>query len=248
MRRDDSFVRINYVRYADDFVIGVEGSYKLAKEILHKVERYVENELKLKFNPNKTSISKFNRKPFKFLGYNIRAPLMKGGIKPLERIVVNGKTITRRKKVRIAIEMDTPKVLKKLKDNGFIRKRKSHSKHEQLEYRGTFKGNLINLDQPDIIRYYNSVVRGIQNYYAFARNRADVARVGWLLKESCALTLALKFKLKTMAKVFEKFNKDLGYNVGDNRISFIDISYAKATNIAKATKTNQDPMKNIETV
>jgi len=34
MRRDDSFVRIHYVRYADDFVVGVEGSYKITEEIL----------------------------------------------------------------------------------------------------------------------------------------------------------------------------------------------------------------------
>ena len=57
MKRDDSFVRLNYVRYADDFVVGVEGSYKITKELLSKIEAFVNNELKLKFNPDKTSIS-----------------------------------------------------------------------------------------------------------------------------------------------------------------------------------------------
>jgi hypothetical protein len=52
-----------------------------------------------------------------------------------------------------------------------------------------------------------------------------------------------------LAKVFEKFNRDLGYNVDkDKRISFINISYSKATNVAKTVNTNQDPLKNIETV
>ena len=114
-------------------------------------------------------------KPFKFLGYSIRAPLMKGGVKPLEAVEMNGRSIIRRKKVRIAIEMDTDKVLKKLANNGFIRKRTSHTIHKELKYRGTFKGNLINLDHPDILKYYNSVVRGIQNYYSFARNRPTIA-------------------------------------------------------------------------
>jgi group II intron reverse transcriptase/maturase len=249
MKRDDSFVRLNYVRYADDFVVGVEGSYKLAKEILSKIESFVNNELKLKFNPDKTTISKFAEKPFKFLGYSIRAPLAKRGIKPLETIRVNGNRITRRNKVRIIIEMDVAKVLKKLANNGFIRKRTSHTLHNELEYRGTFKGNLINLDHPDILKYYNSVLRGLQNYYSFARNRSAIARVGWLLKESCALTLARKFKLKTAAKAFEKFNKDLGFDIDkDKRISFIGISYAKAVNIAKATTMDQDPIKSIDTV
>lgn len=249
MRRDDSYVRLNYVRYADDFVVGVEGSYKLTTEILSKIETFVNNELKLKFNPDKTSISKFTDKPFNFLGYSIRAPITKRGVKPMETIAVNGKIITRRKKVRVIIEMDMAKVLKKLATNGFIRKRTSHTIHNELEYRGTYKGNLINLDHPDILKYYNSILRGIQNYYSFAKNRSAVARIGWLLKESCALTLARKFKLKTTAKVFEKFNKDLGYNAGeDKRISFISISYAKAVNIAKAVKPNLDPIKSIESV
>lgn len=249
IKRDDSFIRIHYVRYADDFVVGVEGSYKIAKEVLQKIEAFVNSKLKLKFNPDKTSISKFVEKPFKFLGYSIRAPLMKGGVKPFETIVVNGKSIIRRKKVRINIEMDTAKVLKKLANNGFIRKRTSHAMHKELEYRGTFKGNLINLDHPDVLRYYNSVVRGIQNYYSFAINRSAIAWVGWLIKESCALTLARKFKLKTAAKAFEKFNKDLGYNVDkDKRISFIDIRYAKGLNIANAASINQHPLNKIEKV
>lgn len=175
MRRDDSYVRINYVRYADDFVISIEGSFNLAKTILSRVENYVNEELRLKFNPDKTSISKFSKQPFKFLGFSIDPPMSERGIKPSENIRINDKIIRRRKKVRIRINMDTHKVLKKLTANGFIRKRTSHSKHNELEYRGTFKGNLINLDHPDIIRYYNSVLRGVQNYYAFSRNRVDVA-------------------------------------------------------------------------
>ncbi|OTB09683.1 hypothetical protein K445DRAFT_28400 [Daldinia sp. EC12] len=53
--------------------------------------------------------------------------------------------------------MDTQKVLAKLQANGFIRKRTSHSEHNKLAYRGTFKGNLINLDHQDILLYYNAV-------------------------------------------------------------------------------------------
>lgn len=172
--RDDTYVRIHYVRYADNFVMGVEASYNTAKKILQELEEFVNRELKLKFNKDKTSISRISG--FRFLGYNIRAPLK--GVKPLESVMMNGKMILRRKKTRLVIEMDTAKVLKKLANHGFIRKTTSHLTHNELEYRGTFKGNLINLEHPDILKYYNSVVRGIQNYYSFARNRVAVARVG----------------------------------------------------------------------
>lgn len=69
------------------------------------------------------------------------------------------------------------------------------------------------------------------------------------MKESCALTLSRKFKIKTLANVFRKFNKDLGYDVNENkRVSFLDISYTKAINIARAIKVVQDPLKDIEKV
>lgn len=178
MRRDDSYTRIQYIRYADDFIIGIEGSHKIAKEILNKVEEFVNSELKLRFNPDKTGITNYYTKLVKFLGFSIRAPHFKGTKKPTEIIRVNGKLLTRRKKIRIRIDMDKQKVIKKLQVNGFIRKRTSHSNHNRLNVRGTFKGNLINLDHADIIMYYNAVVRGIFNYYNFVSNRVDVAWIG----------------------------------------------------------------------
>jgi hypothetical protein len=153
-------------------VIGVIGSYKIAKEILAKVENYVNNYLKLTFNSEKTSIVDFLKESFNFLGFTIHSPVSRKGNKPFETLIANGKTITRRKKTRPIVNMNIEKVLKKLANNGFIRKRVSHAEHNKLIYRGTFKGNLINLDHPDIIRFYNSVLRGILNYYSFAKNRS----------------------------------------------------------------------------
>lgn len=176
IRRDDSYVRIHYVRYADDFVVGVIGSHALAKTILKRIEDFVNGSLKLRFNEDKTGITDFSKKDFNFLGFNIKAPMSIKGIKPMETIRLNGKIITRRKKTRTVIGMDTKKVLEKLANNGFIRKRKSHTKHNELEYRGAFKGNLVNLDHPDILIYYNSVLKGLQNYYSFAR--VSVSRIG----------------------------------------------------------------------
>lgn len=180
IKRDDSYVRIHYVRYADDFVVGVIGSHTLAKTILKEIENFVKGSLRLTLNEDKTGITDFSnsKNNFNFLGFNIKAPMSKKGIKPMETICLNGKTITRRKKTRVIIEMDTEKVLKKLANNGFIRKRTSHTKHNELEYRGAFKGNLVNLDHPDVLKYYNSVLRGIQNYYSFAKNRVSIARIG----------------------------------------------------------------------
>lgn len=106
MRHDSSFCRVVYVRYADDFIIGVEGSLSIAKYILDKVSDFVEKELALSLNPNKTGIVDHSRKPVKFLGYKILTPKLKDSIKGIEHIRVNGRRISGRKKVRTRINMD----------------------------------------------------------------------------------------------------------------------------------------------
>lgn len=171
MRQDNSYTRVKYVRYADDFIIGVEGSLETTETILTKVNKFVEEELHLNLNPDKTGIVKYSKNPIKFLGYSLAAPHMEGTVKPIENITLNGKCITRRKKIRIRVNMDYVKVIKRLMANGIIRKRTSHSNHKLLEYRGRFIGNLINLDHADIIKYYNAVIRGIYNYYDFVGNK-----------------------------------------------------------------------------
>lgn len=43
------------------------------------------------------------------------------------------------------------------------------------------------------------------NYYHFADNRKSLGSIVHGLKLSCGLTLALKYKLRTLAKTFKKF-------------------------------------------
>ena len=249
---DDSYTRIQYVRYADDFIIGIEGSYKISQLILQKVESWIDNELKLKLNPSKTGITKYSVSPVKFLGYTLMAPYLKGSIKPLERLKTGTKTITRRRKLRIRINMDYNKVIEKLKANGFIKMRTSHDKHTEQTYRGTFRGNQMNLEHADILRYYNGVIRGIYNYYNFVGNMSNLAHICWLLTESCSLTLARKFKLKTMAATYRKFGADLGCYVniksGKKKLSMFKPTDFKRQSIMGKTNPTCEPLKNLEKI
>jgi hypothetical protein len=57
--------------------------------------------------------------------------------------------------------------------------------------------------------FYNYKVHGLINFFSFASNLYRLNSVLWLLKASCALTLARKYKLRTMSKVFRKFGTQL---------------------------------------
>jgi retron-type reverse transcriptase len=88
------FIRINYVRYADDFVISVLGPHSLANRILKEVTDFVTS-LGLNLNESKTGMTSFT-KGFKFLGALISSRAHH--IKPL-KLVTKGPHAG--KKVRI---------------------------------------------------------------------------------------------------------------------------------------------------
>ncbi len=51
---DEGFKRIQYVRYADDFLVGVIGSKDDAKEIKERIHAFLADTLKLELSDEKT--------------------------------------------------------------------------------------------------------------------------------------------------------------------------------------------------
>jgi hypothetical protein len=94
-------------------------------------------------------------------------------------------------------------IVDKLISNGFAKR------NHLNKVVATGRRALVNDEFYSIISYYNSVIRGILNYYTFAANYSHLRKIVWLLHQSAALTLALKFKLKTMKKAFSKFGRFL---------------------------------------
>lgn len=68
---DPNFRRLRYVRYADDFLMGVIGNRAEAKEIMEKVEAFLANALMLQTSPEKSGVREAKRGA-QFLGYNVR--------------------------------------------------------------------------------------------------------------------------------------------------------------------------------
>jgi hypothetical protein len=201
---DPNFRKLFYIRYADDIVIGVTGSYKDAETVLNKVRHFLDTVLELKLKKQKTSIVNFKKKQIEFLGTTIY------GISRIEKPCrtvkhKNWKTsIKQRITPRVGLHAPIKKLLEKLLENGFCRKSKEGI------YSPTAVKRIVNFDHADILSYYNRVIRGILNYYSFADN---YTRLGALVKlqllRSCALTLALKYKIRYKSKAFKKFGSNL---------------------------------------
>ena len=68
---DESYKRVQYNRYADDFLIAVNGSKEDAQSIKEQVRVFLENELKLIMSEEKTHVTHSSEK-VRYLGYDIR--------------------------------------------------------------------------------------------------------------------------------------------------------------------------------
>lgn len=85
-----------------------------------------------------------------------------------------------------------------------------------------------------IINFYNSVYRGIINYYRFTDNFNNLSsKIHFTLKNSCARLLAAKYK-STIAKIYKKHGNDFK---GKDKSRFINITLGINT-AAFSAKTN----------
>jgi retron-type reverse transcriptase len=64
---DLNFRRLMFVRYADDWVLGIRGTYKEACQMKETVQKFIES-MKLTLNLDKTKITNINKDRVLFLG------------------------------------------------------------------------------------------------------------------------------------------------------------------------------------
>lgn len=194
---DESVKRLRYVRYADDFLIGVIGSKADCVQIKADIANYMSKTLKLELSAEKTLITNAQR-PAKFLGYNI---------------YIHNSNATKRNKLgylvrtfnnKIILRVTTETMKNKLIEYGAVkfdyRIGKEIWKSKAREY-------LMNDSLLDIITRYNAEVRGLYNYYAIANNSSSLNTFSSIMEYSMYKTYAEKLQ-SSVGKVINKFYKN----------------------------------------
>jgi len=210
---DHNFGRVSYVRYVDDFLIGVIGSKETCTKIREEIKVFLKKHLAMNLNIDKTHITHATTEKALFLGYDISCtPKSKMPIRYDSR-----KRLVRRTTQTI---MNAPikRVVERLRLKGFL------NRNDQP----TRCGRYINMDLWNIVESYKSIERGVINYYSMANNYSRLAaRVHYSLKYSCALTIGSKMKLKTMRGTFKRYGKNLKIKVRDKSISYPNILFKR---------------------
>jgi group II intron reverse transcriptase/maturase len=195
LTNNPDFKRLYYFRYADDFIISVDGTKEDCINLRNQIKEFLSNKINLTLNVEKTKITNAQSESAKFLGYIIHKTTM------------NKMPIRRDKKGRLSQVVPRPmtdapikEIVEKLIERNYVKRNGNPTRNARF----------INHTLADIINHYRSVERGILNYYSLATNYSRLAgRIHFILKYSCVLTIASKMKLRTKKKVFKKYGKDL---------------------------------------
>jgi group II intron reverse transcriptase/maturase len=225
---DSSFKKLTYVRYADDWMIGVKGTLQETQAIMAKVKDFL-GEIGLTLSETKTKITNLVTGEALFLGTTIKRAREYSYTRPSHN------NMLRRNSKKLRMEAPIARIINKLHTANFMKNNESCPKLIWMP-----------LEHRQIIHMYNSVFRGYLNYYKFAHNYPRVAsRIGYILKQSCAKLLATKLSLGTMARVYKKFGPNLAISHTDAKdpkkvkeYSFLIPSYK----ITLSFLTNSNPI------
>lgn len=188
---------IKYVRYADDFIIGVRGSREDCEEIKRKLSCFIRDSLKMELSEEKTLITHSNTYA-RFLGYDMR-------IRRSNIVKPNGRGTTQRtmsNHMELAVPLGD-KIQPFLFKHGVVKQK------ENGELEPVHRNDLLRLTDLEIVSAYDAELRGICNFYYLAGNFYKLNYMSYLMEYSCLKTLAFKHRC-TIGKIKEKFSDKKG--------------------------------------
>jgi len=206
---DTSFKRLQYVRYADDFLVGVIGSKEDAIAIKEQIKVFLADTLRLELSDEKTLIT-YSEKKARFLGYDIS---------------VRRSAATKRDKTgrlcrhlngTVNLEMPQELMRKKLLEYGAMTIEKTVYGKDNWKAKARYY--LKDNDDLEILDQYNSEIRGFRNYYRIANNAAHASSFGYIMQYSMFKTFATKYRT-SMSKMISRLriNKDFGVRFTDKK-------------------------------
>ena len=193
--------RMEYVRYADNWMIGVAGDKKLALNIKATIGNFMKDTLQQKLHPVKTKVTDLRKGNASFLGYEIFLPKNR----PIASYKGKGVTTIRRGQPMLRFDIPIAVVTKRYAERGYLKKLKNG-------VRPISRGSYTVLEDHVIVSHFRSLWLGIYNYYSGCTDRGRLQYIHYLLHMSCAMTLGHRHRM-SCSKIFAKHGKTLTVKV-----------------------------------
>ena len=194
---DESYRRLKYIRYADDFILGVIGSKEEAQRIKEDIKSFLSASLALELSEEKTLIT-HTGKSAKFLGYEITVTRDNHQRRDVRGCLRR----TYGKRVRLNVSMAT--LRDKLLEYGAMEIKLRNGKEV---WKPKCRSGLIFNDDLEILDRYNRETVGFCNYYLIANNCVVLHNFRYIMEYSMYKTFAGKYR-----STVRKINKKYRYN------------------------------------
>ena len=225
---DPSYIRVKFLRYADDTIVGIIGPKSLAERIRDEMAIFLDEDLKLELNTDKTRLTHLPTEQAHFLGYVFKTASPRWRRRNLQRKRSPHNVVQTVKTTSGNIKLLVP--LRKLSD-----------KLDKYMANGQPASMCAFINQPvdHIIHHYNGVIRGWYNYYQLAENVSSLNYARYVLQYSLAKTLAHKER-SSVSKVFRKYGRDITFvKPSGRKVSFFN-QPLKQVKRAKGSAANLD--------
>ena len=227
---------ISYIRYADDWILGLKCSKVVAKEIYERCEDFFKNTLLLSWNKEKSILSRSTERDFEFLGVDMRFTNERQ-----VRVINMKSSLGRKYKIRsvpvnfMNYRINAKQIFERLRKRGFV-----NANNEPISYT-----KILNQDIIEIVRMFQSTIRGITNYYRFVHNSKQLNHIHYVLFMSLCKTLAHKGKTRKRQIIMKyKIGRSLVFRYGTNQEKAISIplygGYTRDTSAFQLRKITDD--------
>jgi len=184
---DPNFRRLQYCRYADDFILGFIGPKSEALEIKAQIHAFLKERLCLEMHKDKTLITHARTEQARFLNYAISIYQVNDKLSQ-----VSGRK-TKRRSINGVVRLGIPHGLVDEKAKRYMRNGKPI--HQP--------GMQFNPDA-QIIDIYQTRFRGLAQYYKYATDRHRLGKLKYIMEVSLTKTLAGKFKT-SVSQIYRKY-------------------------------------------
>lgn len=213
--------KLYYVRYADDWLIGVHGSKQDCVLIKQNISDFLKNQLKLTLSEEKTLITHSDQK-IRFLGYDV-------SVSRSQELRKSEKTGIVSRSLYKHVVLSAP-----LQDKimTFLFNKRAIVQLEDGTIKPRGRTELICASDDEIVRTYNSEIRGILNYYNMAGNYHKLNYFRYLMEYSCLFTLARKHRM-SIKQILRKYQDGHSWSVpyktkaGIKRIGIVSMEECK---------------------
>lgn len=196
--------KITYVRYADHWIMTICGTRSLTQLIKNKLETFLKTNLALQLSPDQMIITNLHKNWAYFLDFRLKVQKKEKQIKKIHPI--NTKKIS-----DIIITIDIKRLRLRLRSFSFLHHKKSNKSMHQSSWTA--------LSDYQIIQKYRKIIIEIFNDYQDIVTVDDELNwIYYIIRTSCAKTLAMKYKTRTINKIFKKYGSHLKVLHPNNQI------------------------------